>query len=87
MIGIFAGSLGCPPSSSGTTDPVPLRRPLLPLLGSLLRVVSMGHLELDDRLLCGARYERPIVEVPVPNELVVPMVLERSAATAMHYGR
>ena len=38
-------------------------------------------------LLCGVRYKRPIVEVSVPNELVVPMVIDGSAATAMHYGR
>ena len=83
--GIFLGSLGCPPSSSDTTNLALLRRPLLPLLESLLPAVSIMRLELDD--LCGVRSERPIVAVLVPNELVGPMALGGSVANVMHYGR
>ena len=75
---IFADSLGCPPSSSGTTDPVPLRMQLPLLLGSLLRAVSRVRLVLDDKLPRGVQYARPIVGGWVPSGLVVPMVPEGS---------
>ena len=81
------GSLGCPLSSSDTTNLALLRRPLLPLLESLFPAVSIMRLELDNRLLCGVRSERPIVAVLVPNELVGPMALRGSVANVMLYGR
>ena len=61
MIGISAGSLEYPPSSSGIMDPVPPQMPLLLLLGSLVRAVLTVRLVLDDEPPCGVRYARPIV--------------------------